>query len=119
MIALAEIRAVVIFSDQPPLLAAWYRQVFGLRELVSSPDFVGLAAPRVALFIQRTSEGQRPGAGGIRPHFTVRDCRQALAELVEAGARVLLPLSDTGDEWVAAVQDPEGNPLGLLQPKAG
>ncbi len=114
MIRIQDVRAVVIFSDQPAQLATWYRKVFELHEMVSSPDFIGLAAQGVALFIQRTSEGHRPGVGGIRPHFTVVDCRAAFTELCQAGARILLPPTDAGGELVAAVQDPEGNPLGLL-----
>jgi hypothetical protein len=114
VIKIQDVRAVVIFSDEPARLAAWYRKVFVLRELVSSPDFIGLAGEGVSLFIQRTSEGHRPGVGGIRPHFTVKSCRTAYQELCEAGARTLLPPTSTGDELVAAVQDPDGNPLGLL-----
>ena len=114
MIHLQDVRAVVIFSDDPPVLAAWYRRVFALREIANSPDFIGLAAESVALFIQRTSEGHRPGVGGIRPHFTVEDCRGAYRELLDAGGRTLLPPTDIDGETVAAVQDPEGNPIGLL-----
>jgi predicted enzyme related to lactoylglutathione lyase len=114
VIQIRDVRAVVIFSDEPARLAAWYRKVFALRELVSSPDFIGLAGEGVSLFIQRTSEGHKPGVGGIRPHFTVASCRTAYQQLCEAGARTLLPPTSTGDELVAAVQDPDGNPIGLL-----
>lgn len=114
MIKIKDVRAVVIFSDDPARLAAWYRRLFTLREMVSTPDFIGLAAEGVALFIQRTSEGHRPGVGGIRPHFTVESCAVAYQQMVEAGARTLLPPTDVGGEMVAAVQDPDGNPIGLL-----
>jgi len=107
----------VVFSDDPPALAAWYRRVFELQLVVDQSNFIGLRADQVMLFIQRTSEGHRPGVGGIRPHFVVQDCRQSFADLLDAGARQLLGVSDAGGEWVAAVQDPEGNPLGLIQPK--
>ncbi len=117
MIRLGEVRAIVVFSDEPRLLAAWYKRVFELQEVVSSPDFIGLHAGEATIFVQRTSEGHRPGVGGIRPHFNVEDCRAAHRELTEAGARTLLPVTDTGDELVAALQDPEGNPIGILSPK--
>jgi predicted enzyme related to lactoylglutathione lyase len=117
MIRLGGIHAVVVFSENPRKLAAWYRQAFVTQEVANQEDFVGLACGEVAIFIQRTSEGQTPGPGGIRPHFTVSDCRQAHDALVAAGARTLLPPTDLGDEIVAGVQDPEGNPLGLLEPR--
>lgn len=115
MIKLDEVCAVVIFSDEPRRLAAWYAGVFDLKEIVTTDGFIGLFAGRVTLFIQRTSEGHRPGIGGIRPHFVVGDCKEAAAELLAAGAGQLLPVTNTGDELVAAVSDPDGNPLGLLQ----
>jgi len=114
MIRVAEVNAVVVFSKEPRALAAWYRKVFTCEPVVDSPGFVGLRMGRVSLFIQRVSEGHAPGMGGIRPHFTVPDCRKAFAELLEAGATEILPVTDAGGEWVAAVRDPEGNPVGLL-----
>lgn len=108
---------MVVFSDDPPALAAWYQRVFRCRPLSASRDFVGLRLGNFSLFIQRTSEGQAPGPGGIRPHLTVDDCTAAFVALVAAGARPLLPVTDVGEEWVAAVQDPEGNPIGLLSSK--
>ena len=117
MIKLNAIRAVVFFADQPRQLADWYRQVFSLQEIVTLDHFIGLFTGELTLFIQQTSEGHQPGIGGVRPHFTVDSCEAALAQLMEAGARQILGVTDTGGEFVAAVADPEGNPIGLLQPK--
>ena len=115
-IPIEDVRAVVIFANRPRELADWYKRVFALNEFVGTDGFIGLATGAgLAIFIQRTSEGHAPGVGGIRPHFTVPDCDTALRALREAGAgEVLLPVTDTGDEHVAAVKDPEGNPIGLL-----
>ncbi|MGC4113225.1 MAG: VOC family protein [Myxococcales bacterium] len=117
-IAVGEVRAVVVFSDAPRKLADWYFQAFEAKEFLSTPDFIGLSLGSVSLFVQRTSEGHQPGIGGIRPHFTVKDCAAAFAKLVELGAKPLLKPSDAGGEIVAALQDPDGNPIGLLAPKA-
>jgi len=114
---LIDIRAVVIFADDPRQLATWYKDTFALTEVVSSESFIGLRGERVTLFIQRTSEGHRPGMGGVRAHFTVEDCRAAHVELLDAGAKEVLEVTDVGQELVSAVQDPEGNPIGLLQIK--
>jgi hypothetical protein len=114
MIQLNEVCAVVIFSNAPPRLAAWYKKVFAHEEIVDTPDFIGLHAGAVSLFIQKTSEGHAPGIGGIRPHFAVEDCGEAFRMLIKAGAGELVPVTDNGDEYIAAVQDPEGNPIGLI-----
>lgn len=116
-IRLGGVRAVVVFSDDPPLLAAWYQEVFDVRAVVNQGDFIGLHAGELTLFIQRTSEGHQPGIGGVRPHFVVAACRAAFDRLCAVGAQEILPVTDTGGELVAAVKDPEGNPIGLLQPK--
>ena len=115
MVKLGAVQAVVIFSDDPRRLADWYKRALAVREVVTSSDFIGLAGGAVTLFIQRTSEGHRPGMGGIRPHFSVDSCEQAFRQLLEAGAKEVLAVVNTGGEWVAAVADPDGNPLGLLQ----
>lgn len=117
-VSVGEVRAVVAFSDEPRKLADWYGRAFEAKEFVSTPHFIGLSLGSVSLFVQKTSEGHRPGIGGIRPHFTVKDCPAAFARLVELGAKPLLKPSDAGEELVAAVQDPDGNPIGLLAPKA-
>ena len=119
MMAAGRIRAVVVFSDSPRELADWYRSVFVAREVTTSPDFIGLHLGAFTLFVQRTSEGHEPGMGGVRPHFTVLDCEQAYEELLRAGASTVLPPTDLGAEVVAAVRDPHGNPIGLLQVKEG
>ena len=119
MVQLEQVSAVVVFSDRPRVLADWYKRVLSVRELWTSEAFIGLSAGAVTLFVQKTSEGHRPGRGGIRPHFRVEDCRAAHDELVAAGATTILAVSDVGAELVAAVADPEDNPLGLIQPKRG
>ncbi len=116
-IELGAVRAVVVFSNDPAKLADWYKQVFALREFYRVDHFIGLAAAGLSVFIQRTSEGHRPGVGGVRPHFTVASCQRAHEAVLAAGGTSLLGVTDTGDEWVAAATDPDGNPLGFLQPK--
>ncbi len=117
MIKLGNVCAVVVFSDEPRALADWYKRVFVLQEIVTLDHFIGLFAGAVTVFVQQTSEGHQPGIGGVRPHFTVTECRAAFDELLAAGAKKVLGVTDTGGEYVAAVADPEGNPIGLLQPK--
>jgi hypothetical protein len=114
---LSAVVAVVFFSDEPRWLSDWYLQQFELKEVFSSPSFIGLAAHGVTLFIQRSSEGHSPGQGGVRPHFLVNDIRRLVSRLVDAGGRIALDVTDTGGEWVAAVCDPHGNAIGLLERK--
>jgi hypothetical protein len=114
MVEVLGIQAVVVFSDEPRALAAWYRRAFRAATITDSDDFCGLSLGGLSLFVQRRSEGHAPGLGGTRPHFTVSDCERAHRALLAAGATELLPVRDAGEELVAAVRDPEGNPIGLL-----
>jgi predicted enzyme related to lactoylglutathione lyase len=114
MIEVRDIHAMVVFSDDPRRLADWYRKVFRARPLGESDEFCGLNLGGLSLFVQRRSEGHSPGLGGVRPHLTVDDCEKAVRALLKAGAEPLMPVQDAGEEWVAAVRDPEGNPIGLL-----
>jgi len=45
----------------------------------------------------------------------VADCKDAHGQLCQAGEGEILPVTDVGGELVAAVRDPEGNPIGLMQ----
>lgn len=116
-IAIRGIDAVVVFAADPRRLADWYGEVFAARRIVAHEGFYGLDCGGLTLFVQRVSEGHSPGLGGVRPHVTVDDCRAAFDGLLTAGAAPLLPVTDVGAEWVAAVTDPEGNPIGLLSRK--
>jgi predicted enzyme related to lactoylglutathione lyase len=118
MIKVRGIHAVVVFARDVRRLAEWYKSNFDCREMgKGGKNFVGLHLGKFSLFIQKESEGHAPGMGGIRPHFTVEDCEFAYRSLLAAGAKKILAVTDTTHELVAAVQDPEGNPIGLLQPK--
>ena len=116
---LGGVAAVVIFSEAPEALANWYERAWGLRRFSSREDFIGLggAGQNTSLFVQKSAEGHAPGQGGVRPHFRVQDIHRLMARLVEAGAEELWPLRETDDAWIAAIKDPEGNALGLLQHK--
>ena len=116
-VALGPVRAVVVFSDRPRRLADWYVRAFEAKEFLGTGAFIGMSLGGVSLFVQKTSEGHAPGMGGVRPHFDVEDCAAAFARLVADGARAVLAPADSGQEIVAAVQDPDGNPIGLLQLK--
>lgn len=116
-VSLGPVVAVVIFSDNPAQLATWYESVLTVKVVVRQPNFIGMQSGNTMLFIQQTSEGHAPGIGGIRPHFLVQNCHTAYQQLIEAGAAEILKVMDLGTEFVAAVKDPDGNPLGLLQMK--
>jgi predicted enzyme related to lactoylglutathione lyase len=69
--------------------------------------------------------GPEPGPGGhirqgdragVTLYIQVRDLRASLALAVELGARLVAePMDVPGGPTLAAVEDPEGNPLTLVQ----
>jgi predicted enzyme related to lactoylglutathione lyase len=93
---------------------AVYGALLGVAPLNDSPYYVGFEAggQHIALL---------PGGGpqGITSpvaYWQVPDIEARLAELTAAGATVVEPAHDVGGgRLVAAVTDPDGNALGLLQ----
>jgi predicted enzyme related to lactoylglutathione lyase len=56
------------------------------------------------------------GTAGVRLYVQVRDIRASLARTVElGGAAVSEPFDIPGGPTLAAIRDPEGNPLMLVQ----
>jgi predicted enzyme related to lactoylglutathione lyase len=77
-------------------------------------------------YVQFDAEGQEigldprgaaKGMTGPVAYWHVSDIRSTVARLVEAGAQEKEPISDVGGgRLIATLIDPDGNPLGLLQP---
>jgi predicted enzyme related to lactoylglutathione lyase len=103
-----------IVALDPERQAAFYRELFNW-EIGAGPTMA--VAPGIG--------GPEPGPGGhIRPgpapavslYVQVRDLRASLAMAQRLGGRVLVePFDVLGGPTIAAIVDPEGNPLGLVQ----
>lgn len=91
----------------------WYADVLGQPPYFDEPFYVGFAVGGFELGL--LPDGQ-PGTDGPQPLWGVADIAAAFARLLELGAAELEPVTDVGGGIkVAAVRDPFGNRLGLIE----
>jgi predicted enzyme related to lactoylglutathione lyase len=99
----------------PDLAAAkaWYTRLLGVAPYFDQPFYVGF---QVGGFELGLLPGATPATAGPQPLWGVADIDEAMAEVLSLGATELEPVADVGGGIrVAAVEDPFGNRLGLIQ----
>ena len=97
----------------------WYSSVLGFAPYFDQPFYVGFNVGGYELGLQPT-EGDATNkvdqADGAVPYWGVADAAAALAMLLEKGATLHEDLQDVGEGIkVAAVKDPFGNVLGVIE----
>jgi predicted enzyme related to lactoylglutathione lyase len=91
----------------------WYRQVFEREPYFDQPFYVGFSVGGFELGL--IPDGA-PSAAGVQVYWGVPDAAAELARLTALGAVVHEPVKDVGGGIkVAAVLDPFGNVLGLIE----
>jgi predicted enzyme related to lactoylglutathione lyase len=92
---------------------AWYAQVLGQAPTFDEPFYVGF---EVGGFELGLLPDATPGTTGPQPLWGVADANAAYARLIALGATALEPVKDVGGGIrVAAVVDPFGNRLGIIE----
>jgi len=91
----------------------WYAKVLEQQPYFDQPFYVGFCVGGFELGL--TPNGQ-PSTAGSQSYWGVPDAQTAFDRLLELGATSLAPVTDVGDGIrVAAVRDPFGNRLGIIQ----
>jgi predicted enzyme related to lactoylglutathione lyase len=89
-----------------------YGTLLGVAPYADTPYYVGFRVGDQEIGLD--PHGHR-GAGAV-PYYEVEDIRQALQQLLEAGAETLVDVRDVGGgKLVASVKDTDGNAIGLMQ----
>lgn len=99
----------------PDLAAAkrWYTEMLGQPPYFDEPFFVGFAVGGFELGLLPNAQ---PGTSGPQPLWGVENIESAYARLLDLGASELEPVTEVGEGIkVAAVQDPFGNRLGIIE----
>jgi predicted enzyme related to lactoylglutathione lyase len=92
---------------------AWYAQVLDQAPYFDEPYYVGF---EVGGFELGLLPDATPGITGPQPLWGVADANAAYARLIAIGATALEPVRDVGGGIkVAAVVDPFGNRLGIIE----
>ena len=107
------LRTVIYPAPDLAAAKAWYSKVLGIEPYFDQPFYVGFAVGGFELGLLPDAQ---PGTSGARALWGVANADTALARLVELGAVVMEPVNDVGEGIrVAAVRDPFGNRLGLIE----
>lgn len=104
-----------IIYPTPDLAAgkAWYSEVLGQAPYFDAPFYVGFSVGGFELGL--VPDGT-PGVEGARALWGVLDAEATLARLVRLGATEIEPVQAVGEGIkVAAVRDPFGNRLGIIE----
>lgn len=99
----------------PDLDAAkhWYSELLGQAPYFDEPFYVGFSVSGFELGLIPDGE---PATAGPRPLWGVANIESAYARLLELGASSLEAVAEVGEGIkVAAVQDPFGNRLGIIE----
>jgi predicted enzyme related to lactoylglutathione lyase len=92
---------------------AFYRDLLGVEPYFDQPFYVGFTVGGFELGL--LPDGQ-PGAAGPQPLWGVSNADSAYQRLLALGATALEPVHDVGEGIrVAAVLDPFGNRLGIIE----
>lgn len=104
-----------VIYPAPDLAAAkdWYSKVLGQELYFDEPFYVGFSVGGFELGLLPSAQ---PGTVGPQPFWGVANIESAYALLLELGASMLEPVAEVGEGIkVAAVKDPFGNRLGIIE----
>jgi len=91
----------------------WYEQVLGIPPYFDEAFYVGF---EVGGFELGLLPNGAPGTNGPQPLWGVADAQAAYERLLSLGGKALEPVTEVGEGIkVAAVQDPFGNRLGIIE----
>ena len=95
---------------------AFYTAAFQQPPYFDQPFYVGFSIGGYELGLDPDPEGTPPGPGGTVAYWRVSKIDDAISHFVSAGAAVAKPAQDVGEQIkVAAVADPFGNVIGLIE----
>jgi predicted enzyme related to lactoylglutathione lyase len=107
------LRTVIYPVPQLDAAREWYARVLGQQPYFDQPFYVGFCVGGFELGLIPDSQ---PGTNGSQAYWGVPDAQAAFDRLLQLGATSLAAVTDVGEGIrVAAVQDPFGNRLGIIQ----
>jgi len=110
------LRTAIYHVDDIDAGKAWYSEVLGVKPYFDEPFYVGFNVGGYEL-------GLHPGAGqsaekadGAVAYWGVENAAEVFRRMLELGATIHEEVQDVGEGIkVAAVQDPFGNVLGIIE----
>ena len=94
---------------------AWYTAAFGVKPYFDEPFYVGFNIAGHELGLDPAPGGDS-GPGGVTAYWGVPDLDAAVRHFTQVGGTVSAAIQDVGGGIrVATVDDPFGNPIGLIE----
>ena len=113
---LRSLRTCIYQVHDLALAKEFYSQALGKDPYFDEPYYVGFEVGGFELGLDPDVAKQGPGPGGSAAYWGVSDLAAALAHATSRGAAVETPLQDVGGGIkVAALRDPFGNVVGLIE----
>ncbi|HKQ56710.1 MAG TPA: VOC family protein [Candidatus Eisenbacteria bacterium] len=110
------LRTAIYYVPDMEKAKAWYRSVLGIDPYFDEPFYVGFNVGGFELGLHPAGAGDAPGSAGVAAYWGVGQLAPVWARLLELGATPLEKPQDVGGGiQVAAVQDPFGNRLGIIE----
>jgi predicted enzyme related to lactoylglutathione lyase len=95
---------------------AWYSAAFGMQPYFDEPFYVGFNIAGCELGLDPDPAGGSAGPGGVTAYWGVPDIEAAVRHFTQVGGKVATAIQDVGEGIrVAAIADPFGNLVGLIQ----
>jgi predicted enzyme related to lactoylglutathione lyase len=116
-----ELAGVIIWTDQLPVMAAFYRDIVRLPLHSERPHFVAFQLGSSRLSLGTHSEVHGPAVESVRVtiNLGVGDIHATYRDLNDQGvAFVRPPEREHWGGWVASFRDPDGNLVQILQQPA-
>ncbi len=105
--------AIYPVGDQLDAAKRWYAELLGQAPYFDQPFYVGFA---VGGFELGLLPGGESSTAGPQPLWGVADIASVFGRVITLGATSLEPVTEVGEGIrVAAVRDPFGNRLGLIE----
>lgn len=106
--------SVLVFSDQPKKLAAFYEKVFGKKPGWSGGDYFGYDVGGSYFMVgpHKDIKGNAKEPKRIMINFSCKDVKKEFARVKKLGAKVIaVPYqpAEAKDMWLATFADPDGN----------
>ena len=110
------LRTAIYYVADLEQAKAWYRTLLGIDPYFDQPFYVGFNVGGFELGLHPAGTQHAPGAGGTAAYWGVERMATVWPRLLELGGTAVEPPQDVGEGiQVAAVQDPFGNLLGIIE----
>ena len=109
------LRTQVYYVADLDAAKAWWTALLGVTPYFDQPFYVGFNVGGYELGLSPGGPGEIMAKGSVT-YWGVSEIEGAFAKLLEAGASEVQPVMDVGEGIkVAAVLDPQGNVIGVIE----